>query len=74
MPAETTDESRANRAGRARRLVSFFRLTKNFCLAYDHRIESGSDPEQMLNALFSFVTVKRQRCTVAVVTYLTVLQ
>src|ERR1700722_4982630 len=39
----------ARRPGSRRRLVGAFDLPKNLRLAQDHRLQSGSDPEQMPN-------------------------
>src|SRR5207244_2502412 len=60
-------QSMQNRSGRpscARGFVGLLYLAKNFRLAHDHGIDSGSDSEQMLHAFHIFVAIERRRLVV----------
>src|SRR5438046_10170239 len=50
-------------SGFSGQFVGFFRLSEYLALADNHRIESRRDPEEMLDALLSFVPVK-WRCVI----------
>src|SRR5438034_8997265 len=54
---------RAGCSGFSGQFVGFFRLSEYLAFADNHRIESRRNPEEMLDALLSFVPVK-WRCVI----------